>query len=68
MTVPIWGDDNIDEWLTKIEIALDEWAQGEVCKNCDGSGVVEISKMECENCDGSGYEERDLLLDKDVLV
>ena len=59
MTISIWGDDNIDEWLTQVEIALDEWDQSEVCKNCDGSGVVEISKIECEFCFGTGYEERD---------
>ena len=59
MTISIWGDDNIDEWLTRVEIALDEWDQSEVCKNCDGSGVVEISKIECEFCFGTGYEERD---------
>jgi len=32
MTISIWGDDNIDEWLTQVEIALDEWDQGEVCE------------------------------------
>ena len=44
----IWGDDNINEWF-----------RGEVCENCDGSGVVEISETECEFCFGTGYEERD---------
>ena len=48
MTISIWGDDNIDEWF-----------RGEVCENCDGSGVAEISKMECEFCFGTGYEEVD---------
>lgn len=57
MSISIWGDDNINEWY-----------KGEVCENCDGSGVVKISEMECEFCFGTGYEERDLLLDSDVLM
>ena len=67
MTVSIWGDDNIDEWLTQVEIALDEWDQNEVCDCCGGDGVVEVaeyeetgdehfSEMECEFCFGTGYE------------
>ena len=68
MTVSIWGDDNIDEWLTQVEISLDEWDQTEVCEYCGGDGVVEVaeyeengeehfSEMECEFCFGTGYEE-----------
>ena len=67
MTVSIWGDDNIDEWLTQVEIALDECHPSEVCEYCGGDGVVEISEyeedgieyvseMECEFCFGTGYE------------
>lgn len=59
MTISIWGDDNIDEWLEQVEDNIDEWFRGEVCENCDGSGVAEISKMECEFCFGTGYEEVD---------
>ena len=67
MTVSIWGDDNIDEWLTEVELALDEWDQGEVCDYCVGCGVVEVAEYpenddeyvwerECEFCFGTGYE------------
>ena len=67
MTVSIWGDDNIDEWLTSKELALDEWDQGEVCDYCVGCGVVEVAEyeengdehfceVECEFCFGTGYE------------
>ena len=41
MTISIWGDDNIDEWLEQVEDNIDEWFRGEVCENCDGSGEVE---------------------------